>query len=917
MQVAPVPADESNRLAAVHQMSLLDASSQGRLGRAVRRIDELFQVPTCTVTVIDRDLERHLARHGLNVCEGDRATSFCGHTLLEDELLIVPDAELDTRFAGNPLTLGPGGIRFYAGAVLRSADGERIGVLCLKDTKPRDFSDLDRRQLLTMARWVETEIGVDLTNWAASDLTSFFQSSSDLCCVASFDGYMLRVNQAFERILGYPMADVTSRPFLDLVHPEDHGPTLAAMSQLANGTSVSGFVNRCRDSKGRDHWIEWAANPLGDRIFATGRDITSVQKQADQLRDRTEVLEQTLDNLPVFVVMAAFDGQVLFVNREFERQFGWTTTDLESVDLLEACYPDPKERQRVVDVMVSGSAAWHDFQTQTRSGELIETSWRNVRLANGNILGLGQDVTERRTAERALASTSRRFEALASEVPVGVFETDMNGRCTYTNRRWQTIAGLGPEEASGEGWVRGIHPEDRAAVFAEWAAAVKENREFRHEFRFQAPDGTVTWVESRAVVSLSDGHPAGYLGTVLDITERRSQRDALIKALAAAEAAAATKSEFLATMSHEIRTPMNGIVGMAQLLQHTDLTPSQAEDVATLSQSAEALLAILNDVLDFSKIEAGRLEVEAIPFDLAATGRDVIKLLAIKAAEQRIGLDFTYPAGAPTRFLGDPSRMRQILLNLVGNALKFTSRGGVKVDVSVSGTAGGGFLVRTAIQDSGIGIPVSAQANLFAKFSQADRSTTRRFGGTGLGLAICRQLVELMGGTIGYESTEGVGTTFWFELVLQAAPTETPGREENRLGSSNQSNTRVLQVLLVDDNAVNRKVASRMLEKLGCRVAMAENGVEAVAAVAAGRFDLVFMDCQMPEMDGYEATQRIRGTGHTVPIIAMTANALAGDRERCLQAGMNDYLTKPVKLDTLQTFLSNWAATEAGTGVVP
>ncbi|MGV1100592.1 ATP-binding protein [Thiovibrio sp. JS02] len=391
--------------------------------------------------------------------------------------------------------------------------------------------------------------------------------------------------------------------------------------------------------------------------------------------------------------------------------------------------------------------------------------------------------------------------------------------------------------------------------------------------------------------------------------ERRKATEAeLIKARDVAEAASRAKDEFLANMSHEIRTPMNGILGTLQLLADTEMAPVQKEYVRIAHSSAEALLGILNDILDFSKIEAGKLILEQIPFSLRKIGEELLSLLARQAREKNIELSAEIDAALPERLLGDPTRMRQILSNLLTNAIKFTENGRVTVRVKCLSSHTDRVALRMEVIDTGIGIAEKYQADLFQSFSQADGSTTRKYGGTGLGLAIVRQLVLMMGGRIGVESEPGKGSTFWCALDFPVVAEF--GREVAR-NKPEARNPGALQgrVLLVEDNKVNQMVAARMLAGLNLSVDIAEDGEKALAALARGGYDLAFMDCQMPILDGYEATRRYRrqeeGQGR-LPIIAMTANAMEGDREKCLAAGMDDYLAKPVKKEQLCDLLAKW-----------
>ena len=531
-----------------------------------------------------------------------------------------------------------------------------------------------------------------------------------------------------------------------------------------------------------------------------------------------------------------------------------------------------------------------------------------------------RNALEKKHAEDSMRELEERWQFALEGSGDGVWDWNTETKEAFYSRRWKAILGYSENEVLGgiDEWNKRVHPDDKPGYEADLKRHFNgEVPMYQNEHRVLCKDGSYKWVLDRGkVVSWTSDHkPVRVIGTYTDISERKEAERLLLESKQAAEAATLAKSQFLANMSHEIRTPMNGVIGMTQLLEDTPLNDEQKDYLGNIVRSGNLLLSVINDILDFSRLDSGMVRVESIDFNLEQVCQESMQSITGNAINKNLEFIFEYQRECPRNLIGDPSRLRQILINLLGNAVKFTQQGFVRLAVSCQKAGKKNVLLRIEVQDTGIGLQEEAIKGLFDEFTQADSSTTRKFGGTGLGLAITRKLVSLMGARIGVDSVYGEGSTFWISGQWEIAKTtvkESSAVTAAELNASELNLTRPVRILLVEDTLPNQRIARKFLQEMGISVDVANNGEEAVAAFKHNGYDLVFMDCRMPVMDGYEATRLIRKQEldnkhkHPVPIIALTANASKADRQLCEQCGMNDVLTKPYKRAELSACVQRW-----------
>lgn len=959
------PGNLPHPIATIRPYETLDAEKEPPLADVVELAATICQVPIAHINLLDPFRQWSKVREGLPTREMPRDCAFRAHAILHRDLFEVPDALADPRFSAHPQVAGPPSIRFYAGVPFLNADGQAIGMLSVMDQVPRQLTSEQRQALSALGRQVVSQLNLRLHNrqlkeglaaQKQSDLVHarlLFALDHAIDGIALLDqsGCFTYINQAYAAIFGHEPDELIGESWKELYGPEWvvkieevffpqliergswHGEAIGR-KKIGDTVYTEISLTLFPEQNKKDNWLLW-----------TCRDQTAQKAARDGILEAQARLLAVLDAATEVAIIAMdLTGMITVFNRGAEWMLAYDADEMigRQTPLVLHLPSEIESRGRELSEHCGQPIAGFDVLVEeVRRGTHEEREWTYLRKdgqhipvtllvtamrdASGYItgyLGIAKDLTESKQAEAALRASEERYQVAVRGSSDGIWDWNVLTNDMYYSPRFKELLGYEDHEVANTftSLVSRLHADDERDFKTAVDAHLGRNSPYDVEYRLRTKSGHYRWFRARGqAVWNEEGLPVRMAGSVTDITENKTAEKALANAAAElagrnvelqqardhALAATKVKSEFLATMSHEIRTPMNAIIGMADLLQETALSQVQQEYVDRFSRAAAGLLDLINNILDLSKIEAGHVELEAIPFDLHDLVDRTAESMAVRANAKKIDLiAFVHPE-VPACVLGDPTRLRQVLVNLTGNAIKFTEHGEVALTVERACDRSAHGVLRFSITDTGIGIPEDKIGTIFESFTQVDSSTTRKYGGTGLGLSISKRIVGLMGGHIEVESAVGRGSTFSFVLPLAEAPA---------LGSSSPMPALNLQgrrILVVDDNETHRMIVREHLSRMGALVIESPDAAAAMVALDVAQqhnepFHLAILDCVLPDMHGMELAQAIRHRpdGATLPLVMHTAEVRRAAARRADQVNIASYVYKPISRKRLLASLA-------------
>jgi PAS domain S-box-containing protein len=830
-----------------------------------------------------------------------------------DYIFVVPDVAVEPDLASNPMLSLGGGIKFYASAALKDPEGYALGCLVLLDREPRKLNDHQIEALETLAVQVIAQLTLKRKNSQLEAQTKRFDEfldiftvSPEIHCILDRNGAILFINNAVTTMLQYEVEEVTGKSMWDYCYRKDIDQIVSAIETgLKNKEKQFSIDFRLVSKGGEVKWISWGMVARDGRWYCYGRDITE-RKQVEYELTKLSFVASKVNN---GVVINDAQNKVVWVNEAFEKITGFGIDDLNGKplgDLISGPNTDWSLIENARKLTHQKQSFTVDLLAYRKDKQPIWLSIYNTVVLNAE----GQveteveiiiDITEKKKAEEELQVLS----LVASKTNTGVTITNDKGEITWVNEALEDLIGYSLQELSGKmlGNVLSSNLTDKQLI-ADARKKSKNKQAFTIEVLAHKKDGTPIWLSvANTPILNSQGQLERQVELIYDITQRKQVEQEMVEAREQALQLSEAKEMFLSVMSHEIRTPLNAVIGMTHLLLDNNPKPSQIDDLNILKFSGENLLNIINDILDFTKIETGNLQLESIPFDLHTLCVDIINSLQVNAGKKGNQLVLVYDDQVPEHILGDKTRLYQIIINLLGNAIKFTDKGKVELIVKQKNSDKNGATIYFEVKDTGIGIPNDKQSYIFETFTQARTDISRKYGGTGLGLAITKRLLKLYQSEIKVESTEGKGTSFSFIIAFDKISALTKTEAITPLPNLFTDK----KILVVDDNEVNILIAKRFLSKWGLIIDFASNGEEAINKIVNNVYDLVFMDIRMPGIDGFDATRIIREIPgdyyKKLPIIALTASTLHNENMKFKESGMDGHILKPFNPEEIKEVL--------------
>jgi PAS domain S-box-containing protein len=919
--IIPIPQNEAERLKALQSYNLLDTLNEIEFDRLTELASLICGVPIALVSLIDKDRQWFKSKVGLDTPQTPRDISFCQFAIMDDAIFEVNDATLDVRFKNNPLVTGDPDIKFYAGYPLIDDKGYALGTLCVIDRVPKKLTADQSRALTILGHEVVSQIISRKERRDLHDYSNLFLTSVDMVCVAGTDGYFKRINPAFSEILGWTKEELMSKPFTDFIHPDDVAITYEEVVKLSKGIKTVNFTNRYRKKNGEYLILDWVSNPdnYTGNIYAIGRDITEKKRDDDRIKKLAEFQNAILNGTDYSIIATDLNGLIVNFNKGAEKLLGYKAEEIvgKTSPAIFHVVDEIVERAKVLSIELktliepgfevfvvkskNGTPDVNEWTYVTKNGEQLTVQLSVTSLFNSDnkiygYLGIARNITEIKKNQEILQLSEEKHRLFFENAQGLMCTHNQEGKFLSMNNAGAALIGYEPNELINKS-LFDVTPKEVKKKIELYLKNIFSKGKDEGLMKVIHKDGSIkVWFYKNVLIKDTNGQEIA-IGNAIDISERIETERELKKAKILAEKSVYAKDMFLANMSHEIRTPMNAILGFTEVLNSTKLDNEQKEYLSAISNSGENLMVIINDILDFSKIESGKLTLENQPVDLEKVLDNVKKLLLQKAKDRNIGLNFYLESDIPKFVISDSVRINQILINLLSNAIKFTEIGKVELYCQLHSKHSDVCEIEFIVKDTGLGIPADKLDVIFERFKQADDNTTRKYGGTGLGLSITKKLVELFGGSINVKSKLDVGSEFSVLIPFKIGKAVEP---KTQIQTKEISSKKQFNVLLTEDNELNQKLAKHILKANNMNVEIASNGQIAVDILKEKTFDIILMDLQMPIMDGYVATSFIRNVLKLkTPMIAMTAHSIIGEKEKCIQQGMNDYISKPYKAKEL------------------